>query len=271
MASLFFVKYCMIKQITVGGCRIPVTNNIADNLVEIKNAINWAFDNSVDIICTPECSLSGYMWKPNNKEDPRVLELDIAIEEVKRYSAEKKVDIVLGTAWYNNKNQWANAQAFIIDGEHQFTHEKNLLFPLEQEIYYPGNSSEVFDYKGVRIAGLICNDAWANTMYWPGQSGILLKSLAEKNVHFVFLSSFVPKEPGPNNMFYRWCQSQVELAGAFGNWHTIVCDTTTNIDGSAYNGPPASPIGICDSCAEWTRDSDTGITYFKASFRPEHN
>lgn len=260
----------MTKQLTVGGCRIPVTTNIADNLVEIKKAIDWACDNSVDIMCTPECSLSGYMWKPDGKEDPRVLELDMALQEIERYSVEKKVDIVLGTAWYNNKNQWVNMQAFIIDGEHQFTHEKNILFPLEQEIYYPGYVSQVFDYKGVRIAGLICNDAWANTILWPGQTGLLLRSLWTKNVHFVFVSAFVPKEPGPNNMFYRWCQSQVELFSAFGNWHTIVCDTTTNIDGTVYNGPPASPVGICDSEADWIKSSDTGVTFFKSSFQSEH-
>lgn len=255
--------------IVIGGCRIPVTNNIADNLVEVKKAIDWAAENEVTIMATPECALSGYLWKPNDKEDPRIKELNDAIQEVQAYSVEKKVDVVLGTAWYDGEGQWTNMQAFIVNGKCEHTHRKNVLFQKEGELYYPGRPPEVFDYKGVRIAGLICNDAWANPMLWPGHSGMLLGALKNQNVHFVFLSAFVPKESGPNDIFYRWHQSQVEMFSAFGIWNTIVCDTTTNVDGSAYEGPPVSPVGVCDYSANWLKGSDDGRAYFKAQFKSD--
>ena len=72
-----------MKTLTVGGCRIPVSLDIKANLAEIKKAIDWAADNSVDIMCTPECALSGYMWQPTSQEDPKVIEISAAIDELK--------------------------------------------------------------------------------------------------------------------------------------------------------------------------------------------
>lgn len=257
------------SNIVIGGCRIPVTNNIADNVVEIKKAIDWAAENKVNLMATPECALSGYLWSPENQEDSRVIELNNAIQEITSYTKTKGVDLVLGTAWYDAENRWTNMQAFIIDGVCEHTHRKNVLFQREGEMYYPGQPPKVFEYKGVKIAGLICNDAWSNPILWPGHSGMLLGALKNDNVNFVFLSAFVPKEPGPNNIFYRWHQSQVEMFSAFGIWNTIVCDTTTNIDGTPYDGVPVCPVGICDYSANWLKGSDSGTAYFKAHFKPD--
>ena len=254
------------SNIVIGGCRIPVTNNIADNLAEIKKAIDWAAENGVNLMATPECALSGYLWAPKDTEDPRVIELNDAIQEITSYSKDKSVDLILGTAWYDAENRWTNMQAFIIDGKCLHTHRKNVLFQKEGELYYPGTPPTVFEYKGVRIAGLICNDAWANPILWPGHSGMLLGTLKNENVHFVFLSAFVPKESGPNDIFYRWHQSQIEMFSAFGIWNTVICDTTTNVDGSTYDGVPVSPVGICDYGANWLKGSDTGPAYFKSEF-----
>ena len=57
---------------TFAGCQIPVTRDIEKNIKEIKKAIDWAKDNFVEIIATPECALSGYMWKPDSVDDPRL-------------------------------------------------------------------------------------------------------------------------------------------------------------------------------------------------------
>ena len=256
------------SKIIVGGCRIPVTHNIADNLAEIKKAIDWAAEHSVDIMSTPECALSGYMWGPTSEEDPRVIELNSAIQEVSAYSKEKKVDLVLGTAWYDNEKRWTNMQAFIINGTCEHTHRKNVLFQKESECYYTGQPSTTHEYKGVRIAGLICNDAWSNPMVWPGSSGMLLNGLKSEDVHFVFLSAFVPKNTEPQNIWYRWHKSQVEMFSAFGIWNTIVCDTSTDLDGTEYTGEPMCPVGICDYGTNWLENTNFGTAYFKAEFKP---
>lgn len=257
------------SDIVVGGCRIPVTHNIADNLAEIKKAIDWAAENNVDIMSTPECALSGYLWHPADQKDPRVLELDGAIKELQKYSAEKHVDLVLGTAWYNSKNEWTNLQAFIIDGECKQTHRKNVLFEKETDHYAKGMDATVFDYKGLRIGGMICNDFWANPMHFGGMSGDLLRGLLRQRANIVFLSANVPKTIGPNNMFYNWHKICIEMFSAYGVWNTVVCDTANNVDGTAYVGPSCVPCGICDYTTEWLMAPEKGTAYFKAGFQPD--
>jgi predicted amidohydrolase len=253
-----------MKTLTVGGCRIPVTHNIVDNLAEIKKAIDWAAENSVDIMSTPECALSGYMWSPKSKEDPRVVELEDAIQLISDYSKEKKVDLVLGTAWYDTENQWTNTQAFIINGICEYTYRKNLLVYPEIEHYTMGHPPTIYKYKGVRIAGLICNDAWSNPMMWPGTSAHILNRLNAEGVEVVFLSAFVPKDCEPKDVFYRWHKSQIEMFSAFGNWTTVVCDSSTDIDSTAYDGASVCPIGVCDYNTRWIDNTKPGTVYFKS-------
>ena len=253
-----------MKTLTVGGCRIPVTHNIVDNLAEIKKAIDWGAENDVDIMSTPECALSGYMWSPKSKEDPRVVELEAAIQEVSAYAKEKKVDLVLGTAWYNSEKEWTNTQTFIIDGKVVHTYAKNLLVDPEIEHYYPGHPTTIYEYKGVRIAGLICNDAWSNPMMWPGASAHILNRLNAENVEVVFLSAFVPKDCEPKDVFYRWHKSQIEMFSAFGNWTTVTCDSSTDVDGTAYDGAVVCPIGVCDHNTHWIDDIKPRTAYFKS-------
>jgi len=257
------------SKIIVGGCRIPVTTNIADNLSEIKKAIDWAAENSVDILSTPECALSGYMWRPDSEEDPRVTELDSAIKEISEYSKEKKVDLVLGTAWYDKEKRWTNMQAFIINGKCEHTHRKYVLITKEMDFYHPGTMPTTYEYKGCKIAGLICNDFWSNPMIWPGSSAVMLDDLARLGTNILFVSSYVPKEPGPNRLFYKWHETCIEMYSAYGIWNTVICDTTTAIDGTLYDGESCVPCGVCDYATQWLTVPGSGTAYFKTGFQPD--
>ena len=247
-----------MKTLTVGGCRIPVSLDIQANLTEIKKAIDWAADNSVEIMCTPECALSGYMWTPNSQEDPKVIEISAAIEEITKYSLDKKVDLVLGTAWYNSANAWTNMQAFIIDGKCQEVYYKNVLFGQETRLYSPGDEITVFKYKDFRIGGLICNDLWSNPMFWPSASAMLLQKLMLERVDVVFVSANLPHETTHKELFYQWNDSCIRMFGGTGQWNTVVCDATNkSID-------PLCPVGVVERNSMWAvKGHDNETSYFK--------
>ena len=50
----------MKTNIRFGGAQIPVTPFQQKNVKSIKKAIDWAAENNVDYLVTPEASLSGY-------------------------------------------------------------------------------------------------------------------------------------------------------------------------------------------------------------------
>lgn len=255
-----------MNSLTVGGCKIPVTHNIQSNLKEIKEAIDWASENGVQLMSTPECALSGYLWEPDDLlpgKDPKTKELEIAMEEVISYSKEKNVDLILGTAWYNKTGDWTNMQRYIFKGEVVYEYAKNILADADAQIYSRERlPPRIINYNGVNISGVICNDFWSNPVIYGGASGQILGYLMNNNVQIVFVSSFVPKEPGPENSFYHWHLGQISNMSLYCQFATVVSDSSTNVDGTEYNGPPAAPVGIWDM----NGISTTGEKYFKKTF-----
>jgi len=249
----------MKSLLTIGGCQIPVTNDISKNLIEIKKAIDWASDNNVNILGTPECALSGYMWYPENSDDQRVSDIVNTLEEIKQYSKLKNVDIILGTAFYNDNNKWANTQKFIVEGHVVHTHYKTVVF---EDFYEPGTGSYSIDYKGIKIAGLICNDYWANPFKWPDATGQLVKSLFEQKTQIVFVSANVPKHIS-EDLFYRWHNMCVEFFSKMGDWITVVCDSPYLMNGEPYDGWTGVQSGIVGPRHRTVKSREYGTDYYK--------
>lgn len=247
-----------MKTLTLGGCRIPVSLDVTENLTAIKQAIDWAHSNGVSIISTPECALSGYMWRPHNGQDPRLLQLQSAEKAVADYSLAKGVDLVLGTAGFNDQGEWANMQLFIIDGQTQRRYAKQLLCGPEIGCYAPGQELTVIDYKGFKITGLICNDLWSNPLLWPGDSAFLMQELKSQQVDVVFVSAYLPHAAQEQALFNVWNDTCIRMYSLTGCWVTVTSDRT--IDGAEGLGP----VGIVDKQGTWqVRGSDFATDYFK--------
>ena len=50
----------------IAGAQIPVTNDVSKNYEAIKKACDWAIENNVDYLFTPENALSGYIAESFN-------------------------------------------------------------------------------------------------------------------------------------------------------------------------------------------------------------
>ena len=77
----------MTKTRRIAGAQIPIFDtNIAFNKYEIFKALDWAKENEVDLLVTPEGSLSGY---GHNWKEPKVSEeLQDALQEVENKQKE---------------------------------------------------------------------------------------------------------------------------------------------------------------------------------------
>lgn len=230
--------------------------SIDHNVVQIKRAIDWAHDNGVDIMVTPECALSGYLWAPQNRQDPRIEILSAALMQVQEYSLLKGVDLVLGTACYNARGEWANMQAFIVDGDCVDHYEKQVLFGAERHVYTQGHRLTVLNYKQFKIAGLICNDIWSNPILWPGESAELLQDLMRRKVDIVVVSANMPPANEQQELFYTWTDSCLRMCSLTGDWNTVISDQTAD--------RAACPVGIVGRNGEWLiKGHDFEPDYFK--------
>tara|TARA_B100001094_G_scaffold140602_1_gene136283 strand:- start:230 stop:1165 length:936 start_codon:yes stop_codon:yes gene_type:complete len=165
----------MKKTVRLGGAQIPISgDDIQYNKKEIFKALDWAKENEVDFILTPECALSGY--KPTWQE--RYDELEEALKEIEDYQKKLEVGLHLGTMFKEpcvhgilNRNQ---VRHYNQQGRLFSTTEKCYLISSEsgadsclvpsfcpcEKIKLPYDLITGVEREFIGV-GLICNDLWS--------------------------------------------------------------------------------------------------------------
>ena len=147
----------------IAGAQIPVGLDIQVNKQEILKAIDWAKENEVEHLLTPEGALSGWCSGWQNKEE----ELVEALREVEKAQIDAGIFLHLGTCFTEKENvgivhrnqirhyhkdgyiQGATNKTFCVDGENCLSRD-HLRDPVTLIELAPGNLG----------AGLLCNDMW---------------------------------------------------------------------------------------------------------------
>ena len=151
-------------KIRVAGAQICVTNNIQVNQKTVLRAIDFAAAAHADILLTPEGSLSGYT--PHFDQT----ELDEALRAVTDYARSAGVGLALGTCYVEPADGLCYDQLrfYAPDGTYLGFHTKiltcgTLTDPSEGEINdYAQAPLHTFQFEGLTVGGLVCNDMWAN-------------------------------------------------------------------------------------------------------------
>ena len=166
--------------------QLPVSGDIGANLQNIKDAVVQAAEEKSDILLTPEGSLSGY----THQFDFALLKE--ALSELESYAAKRKIGLALGTCMEEEDGLRYNELRFYTpDGSYLGCHTKTLLCgsgePPKGEVnHYAVKSLNVFDFMGIKIGGLICNDLWANPGCTPMPDTHLTNRLSRMGAKIVF-------------------------------------------------------------------------------------
>ena len=247
----------------IAGAQIPVGSDIEQNKKEIFKALDWAKENSVEHLLTPEGSLSGYCtdWK---RKLPQLFE---SLKEVEDYQKECGVGLHLGTNFqeredrgdifknqirhYNNKGhfQGATNKTFVLGDEgvlgRNHEEEPMISFPIyhnSTNLVLSGGASPTPDAFGI---GMVCNDMWgANDL---DQRALILKIAGEHPEIQLIMHSTNGKKFADND--FRW--------QCFDNWHNGVLGLTAMF---------VNPILTVDSCTPWDWDgNEDTVDEFKTS------
>ncbi|MFC1718182.1 carbon-nitrogen hydrolase family protein, partial [Candidatus Poribacteria bacterium] len=153
----------------------------------ISRAIDFAGSEKADILLTPEGSLSGY-----------TPEFDVSavregIETIATRAKETHVGLALGTCNIEEDGKCYNQLRFYErDGDYLGFHSKILLCgdhedPPSGEINdYAAIPLRTFQFKGMTVGGLICNDMWANPMCTSMPDPHLSQQLAKMGTKVIF-------------------------------------------------------------------------------------
>ena len=172
----------------VAGAQLPVTNQIETNVAALERALEFARQEDAAILLTPEGSLSGY----TPRFDP--VEVEQALAHITGLARSAGMGLALGTCFIEPEDGRCYNQIRFYDREGTYLgfHAKILRCGTLEESpkgeindYAPA-PLRTFDFHGLPIGGLICNDLWANPGCTPQPDTHLTQELARLGARVIF-------------------------------------------------------------------------------------
>jgi len=178
----------MTTSIRVAGAQIPVTDDVDANVAAIERALTYAQQERVDILLTPEGSLSGYTPVSD------VQKVSQALRYVTSRARQAGLGLALGTCLVEPEDGlcYNEVRFYEPDGRYLGFHSKTLTCgtltdPPEGEInHYSVRPLKTFNFLGIPVGALICNDLWANPGCTPVPDPHLTQQLARMGARIVF-------------------------------------------------------------------------------------
>ncbi len=246
--------------IRVAGAQIAVTRDVARNVEAIRRAIAYAASEGADVLLTPEGSLSGYTPAFDRQSVAEALGL------VTRWAREAGVGLALGTCYVEADGACYNQIRFYLpDGTYLGFHSKTLTCgtwdqPPQGEINdYAVAPLRTFDYGGICVGGLICNDLWANPGCTPVPDPHLSQQLARMGARVVFHAVNGGRDGGPwSRVAWQYHEANLRMRARAGRVWVVTVD-------SCYpeEMPCSAPSGVVGPDGEWAcRTEPQGERFF---------
>jgi predicted amidohydrolase len=266
----------MKTNIRFGGAQIPVTPFQRKNVKTIKKAIDWAAENKVDYLVTPEASLSGY--SASYYMDLTFLEA--GLREIESYAAEKKVGLCLGTLWVeidettNNKTLVKRNQIrfYTPEGRYLGAVDKQVLTPFDLEIGIvkgEGLSGALIpvDNRVIPTVGLICADLYGHSSNEGGLPQKLFNIGAKIAIHST------NAERGLNDfkdeLEMEWLEANIRRV-SYLLFPVISVDNCHTMAGDPYKGKTITQSGVCMGGKWVTKVPRRGTQYFYYDFNASY-
>lgn len=214
-------------KLRIAGAQIPVTEDVAQNEAAIGRAIDFAAVEKVDILLTPEGSLSGYTAKFDADE------VAAALEHVTAKARDPGVGLALGTCFVepDDGKCYNECRFYAKDGRLLGFHAKTLLCGTltddpEGEINdYAARSLRTFEVAGVTVGALICNDLWANPTCTPMDDVHLSQKLARMGARIVFNPVNGGRgESDWRNVVWDYHESNIRMRARAGRFWIVTVD-----------------------------------------------
>jgi predicted amidohydrolase len=155
----------MAETLKVAGVQMLVGQDVGENESRILAGVERAAGDGVELLLTPEGSLSGYHADFDREE------VAAAVERVRAEAADAGVGLALGTCYGEIEGDveycYNQVRVYTPEGDYLGFHAKILRC---SSLDHPGTGEmrdyvegrlRTFDWRGLRVGVLICNDLWA--------------------------------------------------------------------------------------------------------------
>jgi predicted amidohydrolase len=225
--------------IAVGSCQMaPVLGDVEASLKEVKRALSWAQEADLDIVCLPECYLTGYC-RSAEEAGAHSIELGSALFSGLMSELRQFDPVVILGLMERCGPELFNSAVIVERGRMLGIYRKQHLI---ESTFSPGRESPVFEKNGVKYGVNICSDA-----NFPEAAAVLAARGAE--------AIFYPLNNSlPHATARKWRSRHIEILSARARecsaW-VISADvversaTTTGFGCTAIVGPDGRVVERC--------------------------
>ncbi len=191
-------------RLRVSGAQINVIDNdVSRNFSTISSALDYASAEHADILLTPEGALSGYEFENQPFDFPAVTQ---AAADLARKAKSLAIGLALGTIYREDDGVCYNQLRFYDKaGGHLGFHSKILRCtyigspePQGELAMCSTAPLRTFQFLGVTVGGLLCNDMWANPYCTPMPDDHLSQQLSRMGAKVIFHAVNGGRDAGGN-------------------------------------------------------------------------
>jgi predicted amidohydrolase len=236
-------------ELRVAGAQMCVTNDIAANTATILRAIDFAAAQNAGVLLTPEGSLSGY----TPHFDQAAVERSLALVTERARAA--RVGLALGTCFVEPADGLCYDQVRFYEpgGAYLGFHTKILTCgtltdpPVGEINDYALKPLRTFEFNGVCVGGLVCNDMWANPGATPGPDPHLAQQLSRMGARVVLHAVFGGRDGSELSKVNWWYhESNLRLRAIAGKLWIVTVDSS-----EPATLPCSAPSGVVTPDGTW--------------------
>ncbi len=220
-------------QLRVAAAQMRVTADVEANRDTILRAIDFAAGENADILLTPEGSLSGYTPR---FDQHKVAE---ALAAVTGAAKARGVGLALGTCFVEPDDGlcYNELRFYERDGAYLGCHAKILRCgsmdePPAGEINdYAAKPLRTFQFQGLTVGGLICNDLWANPGCTPMPDPHLTQQLSRLGVKVILHAINGGRDGGEGSrVAWQYHEANVRMRAQAGKVWIATVDNCDPVD-----------------------------------------
>ncbi|MFX0102209.1 MAG: carbon-nitrogen hydrolase family protein [Candidatus Hodarchaeota archaeon] len=232
------------KSLKVAGAQIPVLGDVEANYESISMALEQAIEQEADILLTPEGSLSGYFPQIDQEK------VDDFLEKIVEKASGAGVGLALGTCFREKDDEGVYNQLRFYgkDGTFLGFHSKMTKTTGEFDDY-KSSPLRTFEFEGITMGGLICNDIWAN----PGCTletypHYLVQKLSKMGAKVIFHAVNGGRSKDPfMEVVHAYHESNLRMRAQANKVWIVTVDNCF-----PFNVPCSAPSGVISPDGNWT-------------------
>ncbi len=138
----------------IAVAQIKLSVKIEENLRKVIRFSKKASRQKVNILCFPECALTGYIRNFRNLD---LREIEKSLDRLQDFAEKEKMNLIIGTHLKKGSKLFNCGVVLLKDGK-KFIYRKQNLTEFDKKFFSPGKENLIFRINGTRYGVAICRD-----------------------------------------------------------------------------------------------------------------